>query len=75
MNTIPTTFNAALPSYTAVGGNGRRASTGLSAVVLNRGGRYDRFGLFDELEKAGFDYVISIEGEQKRYDLEELSGS
>jgi hypothetical protein len=44
-------------------------------VVLNRGGRYDRFGLFEELEKAGFDDVISIEGEQKRYDLEELSGA
>jgi hypothetical protein len=75
MNTIPTTFNAALPSYTAVGGNERKASTGLSAVVLNRGGRGDRFGLFEELLKAGFDYVVSVEGEQRRFDVEELSGA
>ena len=75
MNTIPSTFNDTLPSYTAVGGNERRASTGLSAVLLNRGSRYPRRTLFQELEKAGFDYVISMEGSQKRYDLEDLSGS
>jgi hypothetical protein len=75
MNTIPTTFNDALPSYTAVGGKERKASTGLSAVILNRGGHYSRFNLFGELEKAGFDYVISMEGTQKRYDLEALSGN
>ena len=73
MNTIPTTFNEVLLSYTAVGGNERRASTGLSAVILNRGGRYPRFGLFEELEKAGFDYVLSMESSFTRYDLEALS--
>jgi hypothetical protein len=62
MNTIPTIFNETLSSYTCVGGNERKASTGLSAVRLNRGGRYARFSLFEELEKAGFDYVISLEG-------------
>jgi hypothetical protein len=75
MNTIPTTFNDSLPSYTAVGGRERGASTGLSAVILNRGGHYSRFNLFGELEKAGFDYVISMEGAQNRYDLEALSGN
>jgi hypothetical protein len=74
MNTIPTTFNDALPSYTAVGGNDRLASTGLSAVLLNRGGRYPRRTLFQELEKIGFDYVLSIENSRERYDVEELSG-
>ena len=74
MNTIPTTFNDVLPSYTAVGGTERRASTGLSAVILNRGGRQQRYGLFQELEKAGFDYIISMEGPFNRYDLEALSG-
>jgi hypothetical protein len=74
MNTIPTTFNDTLASYTAVGGNGRFASAGLSAILLNRGGRYPRRTLFQELEKTGFDYIISMEGPQKRYDLEELSG-
>jgi len=56
-----------------VGGNERRASTGLSAVILNRGGRYPRYTLFEELEKAGFDYVLSMEGSSSRYDLEALS--
>jgi hypothetical protein len=73
MNTIPTIFNDTLPSYTAVGGRRRGASTGLSAILLNRGGRYPRRTLFQELEKTGFDYIISLEGPQKRYDLEELT--
>jgi hypothetical protein len=73
MNTIPTTFNGTLPSYTAVGGKERRASTGLSAVILNRGGRYPRYGLFEELGKAGFDYVLSMESLFTRYNLEALS--
>jgi len=76
MNTIPTTFNETLSTYTAVGGKERRASTGLSAVVLNRGGRYPRFSFFEELEKLGFDNVISIESSSAaHYDLESLSTS
>ena len=61
------------PSYTAVGGGKRAASTGLSAVLLNREGRFPRRTLFEGLEKAGFDYIISIEGSRERYDVEELS--
>jgi len=75
MNTIPTTFNENLPTYTAVGGNDRRASTGLSAVILNRGGRYPRYNFFEELEKLGFDYVISVESSAAHYDLESLTSS
>ena len=75
MNTIPLTFKDSLPSYTAVGGTERKASTGLSVVILNRGGRYPRYGLFEELGKAGFDYVLSMEGSFSRYDLEALSGN
>ena len=80
MSTIPSTFNAKagwkgmLPSYTAVGGSERAASTGLSAVLLNREGRFPRKTLFEQLKKTGFDYIISIEGNQERYDVEELSG-
>jgi hypothetical protein len=74
MNTIPTTFNENLPAYTAVGGTERLASTGLQAVLLNRSGRYSRRTLFQELEKVGFDYIISIESSRERYDVEELSG-
>jgi hypothetical protein len=73
MSTIPTTFNETPASYTAVGGKERFASTGLSAVLLNRGGRYPRRAFFQELEKTGFDYVISIESSPERYDMEELS--
>jgi len=70
-----TGWKGTLPSYTAVGGNERAASTGLSAVLLNRGGRYPRRTLFQELKKAGFDYILSIEdGPQERYDVEDLSG-
>jgi len=57
-----------------VGGKERKASTGLSAVILNRGGRYSRYGFFEELGKAGFDYILSMESSVTRYDLEALSG-
>ncbi|MDR2808569.1 MAG: hypothetical protein LBB43_06125 [Spirochaetaceae bacterium] len=73
MNTIPTTFNDSVPSYTAVGGTSRAAFSGLSAILLSRGGRYPRRTLFQELEKIGFDYIISIEGSRERYDVDELS--
>jgi len=73
MSTIRTTFNDVLPSYTVVGGTERKASTGLSAVILNRGGRHPRYGLFEELEKIGFDYVLSMESSVSRYDIESLS--
>jgi hypothetical protein len=74
MNTTPTTFNEITPSYTVVGGTDRGASTGLSAVLLNRSGRYPRRTLFQELEKIGFDFIISVERPHERYDVEELSG-
>jgi hypothetical protein len=57
-----------------VGGSRRAASTGLSAIVLSRGGRYPRRTFFQELEKTGFDYVVSMEAPGERYDVEELSG-
>jgi hypothetical protein len=73
MNTIPTTFNEKLPSYTVVGGRERLASTGLSAVLLNRGRRYSRRNLFYDLEKTGFDTIVSVEPSPPSYDIEELS--
>ena len=74
MNTIPTIFNEKITPYTAVGGKERFASTGISAVVLNRQGHYPRRFFFQELEKTGFDNVISIESCSPHYDIEELSG-
>ncbi|MDR0456068.1 MAG: hypothetical protein LBH20_05240 [Treponema sp.] len=73
MNTIPTTFNETLPSYTVIGGKERLASTGLSAILLNRGRCYTRRNLFHDLEKTGFDTVVSIEPSPPSYDIEELA--
>jgi hypothetical protein len=73
MNTTPITFEELLPAYTAVGGNDRLASTGVSAILLNRGGGYSRRNLFQEFEKIGFDYVVSMESAPERYDVEDLS--
>jgi len=74
MNTIPTIFNEKITSYTAVGSMGRIASTGISAVVLNRPGQYQPRAFFSDLENTGFDNVISIESCAPHYDIEELSG-
>ncbi|MCL2231062.1 MAG: hypothetical protein FWC01_08185 [Treponema sp.] len=73
MNTIPTIFNQTITPYTAVGGKERIASTGLSAVILNRPG-LPRRSIFYDLEKTGFDNVISIESASPHYDIEELAG-
>ena len=73
MNTIPTIFNEKIMPYTAVGGKERIASTGISAVILSRPG-HPRRTFFQELEKQGFDNVISIESSSPHYDIEELSG-
>jgi len=74
MNTIPTIFNETIIPYTAVGGKERVASTGISAVVLNRAGQYQNRTFFSELEKTGFDNIISIESCAPHYDIEDLSG-
>ena len=73
MNTIPTIFNEKITPYTAVGGKERIASTGISAVVINRQGLARR-SFFSDLEKTGFDNVISIESCMPHYDIEDLSG-
>ena len=74
MNTIPTTFNNT-SAYTVVGGLERRNSSGISAVVLNRGTPYNRTALFEELEELGFDFIISFVGSRGRYDIDGLSAS
>ncbi|MCL2762569.1 MAG: hypothetical protein FWD36_05100 [Treponema sp.] len=84
MNTIPSIFNKTLPSYTVVGGRDigfsgsrgfheNRGSTGLSAILLNRGRAFSRRNLFYDLEKTGFDTIISIEPFPPAYDVEELA--
>jgi len=73
MNTIPTIFNEKIIPYTAIGGKERIASTGISAVIINRPG-FIRRSFFLDIEKTGFDNVISIESCAPHYDIEELSG-
>ena len=72
MNTIPTIFNENIFPYTSVGGKERLAFSGISAVVLNRP-PLARKSFFQEIEKVGFDNVISIESNSPRYNIEELS--
>ena len=74
MNTILTTFNNP-PAYTVVGGLERKNSSGVSVVVLDRGTPYNRAVLFEDLEKLGFDYIVSFVGNRTRYDIDGLSAS
>ena len=73
MNTIPSIFNENLTPYTAVGGKERSAPSGISLVVLNPPG-YPNRSIFSDIEKTGFDKVISIETASPHYDIEELAG-
>ena len=72
MNTIPTIFNETITPYTAIGGRERIASTGISAVILYRSG-FVRRAFFDDIEKKGFDTIISIESSTPHHDIEDLS--
>jgi hypothetical protein len=72
MNTIPSIFNEIITPYTAVGGKERLASTGISAVILYRRG-FIRRSFLNDIEKKGFDNIISIESNTPHYDIEELS--
>jgi hypothetical protein len=73
MNTIPTIFNGTVTPYTVIGGKEHFASSGISAVILSRYSHFPRRLSFQELEKTGFDNVISIESSSPNYDIEELS--
>jgi len=73
MNTIPTIFNEKITHYTAVGSKERAASNGISAVILNKPG-FPRRSFFQELEKTGFDNIISVESKTPHYDIEDAAG-
>ena len=74
MNTTPSISDR---PYTVVGGtrtervvSGAKRTT---LVVLHRGGKYRRFELFDDLQRLGFDEVLSIEPAGASYDIEALA--
>ena len=76
MNTIPTIFNERKVPHTIVGGTVKKSDeeqSPFTVILLNRGGRYYRSAVFQNLENAGFDSVISIELSNEPYDIENLS--
>jgi len=76
MNTIPIIFNERKVPHTIVGGTVKKSDEDRSpftVILLNRGGRYYRSAVFQNLENAGFTSVISIEMSSEPYDIENLS--
>lgn len=76
MNTIPTTFNAHRVPHTVIGGSVRKTDEPvepLTVILLNRGGRFYRSAVFQNLENAGIASVISVEMSAETYDVESLS--
>ncbi|GAB4374368.1 MAG: hypothetical protein Kow009_09950 [Spirochaetales bacterium] len=76
MNTIPTTFNPLLPSYTVVGGSGktRKRERGVSVVLLHRGGVIDKKDLLEKFHAMGMAEILSVEASRDTYQLESLVG-
>lgn len=77
MNTIPSTTKRHRIQYTVVGGtrphSGGKLPRSLSIVLLNRGGRPFKSGVFDELSEIGAAEIISVEGPGHSYDVENLA--
>jgi len=76
MNTIPIIFNERKVPHTIVGGTVKKSDEDRSpftVILLNRGGRYYRSAVFQNLENAGFTSIISIEMSSEPYDIENLS--
>lgn len=76
MNSIPIIFNERKVPHTIVGGTVKKSDEDQSlftVILLNRGGRYYRSAVFQNLENAGFTSIISIEMSTEPYDIENLS--
>jgi hypothetical protein len=74
MNTIPTTIDDYAVPYTVVGGSdqglGAVPRWPVSALVLNRGGRFHRPQLIEQLTRQGFAEILCVEHGQAGPDLE-----
>lgn len=78
MSTIPLTPNEPGVPYTVVGGQkGKGCPEGLpvSVVLLNRGNKLYRSQLLAELERMGFDSILSIESIGDSPEMEGLASS
>jgi GT2 family glycosyltransferase len=76
MNTIPSIFNERKVPHTIVGGTVKKSdeeSSLITVILLNRGGRYYRSAVFQNLENAGFTSIVSVEMSNEPYDIENLS--
>ncbi len=76
MSTIPLTLNDRPIPYTVVGGRkGKAGPEGLpvSVVLLNRGNRLYRAQLLAELERVGFDSILSMESGADDPEMESLA--
>ncbi len=76
MNTIPLTFDGWEIPHSVIGGASAESSAHekeLSVILLNRGGRYYRSDVFQNLANAGFSSILSIENSPEPYDVENLS--
>jgi hypothetical protein len=77
MSTIPLTFKQTRISYTVMGGVPKprvgKYAFSVSIVVLNRGGRLYQHDMFTELPSHESLEIISIEGPDVAYNVENLS--
>lgn len=76
MNTIPSTFNPLLSSYTVVGGTGKgkKRERGTTLILLYRGGVVDRRALLERFHGMKVEEILSMEPSQNTYQLETLVG-
>jgi hypothetical protein len=77
MNTIPSTSKQSSVPYTVVGGKKIDRSVkyprSFSILLLNRGGKYNRWNIFNNLKKLRADEIISVESPDAPYDVEQLT--
>lgn len=74
MNTIPTTFNERLINRTILGGkrNSSQAKMKVSVILINSSGSHLRIQNLENLQKCGFEKIISMELNPSSYNLEEF---
>ncbi|MBL8965966.1 MAG: hypothetical protein JNG85_03090 [Spirochaetaceae bacterium] len=75
---MPTTLNDSAVPYTVVGGakaraSGTAAGTPVSVLLLDRGARLYRNEVFRELDRLGFESIVSVEEGVDAVDVESLS--
>ena len=76
MNTIPTTLNDRPVPYTVVGSPPAKAGAeglAVSVILLGRGSRLYRNDALCDLERFGFDSIVSIEDGADAVDIESLA--